>query len=482
VPAGKVLTISEVFSDPQIAAQEMAIEVDHPGHGPTPGIKDDDNHWNIKGHRDRIVHVREDELALFGKLYDQPGTPPLRARLPSAHSNRVVEVLRKFADQPRRLGDLKGQYMATEMWHETNAQKDGTIKRDTRFARHPGEWVLSGPHFFVGNPFYKTPRRVCTANGHYDVIDLTAIPDDYLPRTNYVPACSPEEYLKRTPRVPWGEQKPVTEYYRVVFRRRIGQNSERTLAPAVISPLTAHVHPVLSTACSDPVLLALLAGLCCSITFDMYIKTTGRADLYESTLGLLPWFDFDSSTALRNALCLRALMLNCLTVHYAPLWSECWRPEFREVRWAKRDERLDNARFAALGPKWRRDSALRTDYERRQALVEIDVLVAKALGLTLEELKTIYRVQFPVLRQYEGDTWYDRRGRIVFTVSRGLTGVGFSRPEWEKIMDMKSGVVHRTVMDDTMPGGPKERVVEYEAPFDKCDRERDYEEAWETLG
>lgn len=33
VPAGKVLTVAEVFSDPQIAAQEMAIDVEHPGHG-----------------------------------------------------------------------------------------------------------------------------------------------------------------------------------------------------------------------------------------------------------------------------------------------------------------------------------------------------------------------------------------------------------------------------------------------------------------
>jgi crotonobetainyl-CoA:carnitine CoA-transferase CaiB-like acyl-CoA transferase len=33
VPAGKVLTISEVFSDPQIAAQDMAIDVEHPGRG-----------------------------------------------------------------------------------------------------------------------------------------------------------------------------------------------------------------------------------------------------------------------------------------------------------------------------------------------------------------------------------------------------------------------------------------------------------------
>lgn len=106
------------------------------------------------------------------------------------------------------------------------------------------------------------------------------------------------------------------------------------------------------------------------------------------------------------------------------------------------------------------------------------MLAAMELGLTLEELKTIYRVQFPVLRQYEGDTWYDRNGRIVFTCNKGLAGVGFSRPEWNEIKDIKFGTVERTIMDDTLPGGPCERTIVYKAPFDRCDREKDYETAW----
>ena len=103
-------------------------------------------------------------------------------------------------------------------------QKDGTIHRrtsgDNGFVTDASDWVLSGPHFFLANPFNKTPRRVCTANGHYDPIDLEAIPDDYLPRTNYHPMADRAEYLRRTPRVSWVEPgeagaKPVTEYFRL---------------------------------------------------------------------------------------------------------------------------------------------------------------------------------------------------------------------------------------------------------------------------
>ena len=109
-----------------------------------------------------------------------------------------------------------------------------------------------------------------------------------------------------------------------------------------------------------------------------------------------------------------------------------------------------------------------------------------ALGLTLEELITIYRVQFPVMRQYEKETFYDQTGRIVFTVSKGLPGVGFPRTGnakkgiigWEDIQHMSEGTVERTITDDTLPGGPRQRTITYQAPFDKCDRETDYRTAW----
>ena len=227
-----------------------------------------------------------------------------------------------------------------------------------------------------------------------------------------------------------------------------------------------------------------LAEVSLWLNCDFFIKTTGKFDVYESTLRLLPLPD------LSLEVCLRVLILNCLTTHYTELWQESYNPKFKQDTWTKNDPRLKNEFFKNLTPHWQRNVALRTDYERRQALVEIDVLAAMALGLTVDELITIYRVQFPVMRQYEKDTWYDQNGRIVFTVSKGLVGVGFPRKAkpkqgeplgWEDIKDMKTGTVERTIIDDTMPGGPIERTIIYEAPFTLCNREEDYQIAWKEF-
>jgi hypothetical protein len=113
--------------------------------------------------------------------------------------------------------------------------------------------------------------------------------------------------------------------------------------------------------------------------------------------------------------------------------------------------------------------------------VEIDVLTAMALGMTLDQLKTIYRIQFPVLQQYEADTWYDAGGRIVFTVNRSLTGVGLDRKTWEQVRGKKTGTVTRELDDDTLPNGPVHRIIAYEPPFDRCDREADYETVWKAF-
>jgi hypothetical protein len=491
----------------------------HDGGGVVPGIKDEGDGgrstWNTRGHRERLIPVGAHELALFAQLYDEAGTPSLQARLPALHARPLIRVLEKFAAQPRRLGDLKGEYFSTVMFDETYSQRDGTIRRETGFPADAGQWVLSGPHFFVGTPFYKTPRAVCTANSHYDCLDLTALPDDYLPRTNYVPDCSPAEYAERTPRVPWVEPQPeigppnpraiplpVTEYYRVIASRALSQSGERTLQGCLMPPWTAHIDGIFSITLKSPLTSLALATTWASIPMDFFVKSTGKSDFRGDLAKRLP---IPLGIEDNESLLVRGACLLALTTHYADLWQSVYRPDFRRQRWSSDSPLLDPDFFADLTPTWQRHCALRTDYARRQALLEIDVLVAQALGLSLDELLTLYRVQFPVMRQYEADTWYDQNGRIVFTPSKGLIGVGLPRTArradlnagiryglhtpnrqqpnialgWEDVRHLPAGsTVTKTYPDNTQPGGPIERTLTYHAPFVRPDREQDYRTAW----
>ena len=68
--------------------------LDHDGRGAVPGIKDEENDWNLSGHADRVVRVEPDALATFANLYDETGTPPGQARLPALHAGTLLTVLR----------------------------------------------------------------------------------------------------------------------------------------------------------------------------------------------------------------------------------------------------------------------------------------------------------------------------------------------------------------------------------------------------
>ena len=457
----------------------------HSGNGIAVGIKNDAGDWNTEGHSDRILTISEEDLSLLARLYDDEGTPHLEARLPALHTRQLLTVLEKFAHYPRRLSALLGEYLSIEMWHETNAQNDGTIRRDTQFPKEPAQLVISGPHLHVGKPIHQTPRETCNTNRSYDLVDLLTIPDNYLPRTNYVPNCAPEEYRLRTPAVPWLAQsgnnneipptEKVTDYFRWVARKMLSQSGERTLMPCIAPKAAGHIDGCFSVTFRETRDLIAFSGLTQSVPMDFWLKTTGKSNLRHDLVSAFPL------PRLQRSLAIRTLALNSLTSHYSELWRECWDDAFRDEQWLSDDPRLDPDFWRNLTPGWTRHCALRTDFSRRWALVELDVLVARELDLTLEELQTIYRVQFPVLRQNEADTWYDQRGRIVFTVSKGLPGVGFTRPEWNAIKDMKSGSVNRSVLDTTLPTGPLERVIEYTAPFTLQNRETDYATVWGRL-
>lgn len=476
-------TIANLF-DPHTVDASFA----HDGYGRIPGIKDYNNKWNLAGHKARLVHIKKEDLEVYATLYDDPETPILHAKLPNFHCAPLAEAVRILAQVQMRIYDFKSRYFATLMWNETEAPKRGIIREETRFTESLTEWIASGPHFFVGNPLYKTPDRISTEKAHYTRLDLSTLPIDYLPRTKYLPNC--EDYLAQIPLTSWGTS--VTSTYRIGMRRMFGAAGERSLIAAILPPQVGHIHGVSSLAFrGNNDLLQITQGLFTTV-LDFLAKISGKTNMVEQLWGRFPVVPLNPLAATR------ILGLTCLTQDYADLWNDPDIPR-SNLGWSRQDQRLDNAYFENLTTPWNWSSPLRTDYTRWQAQIELDVLFAQACGLTLEQLCTIYQMHFPVLQNYEKNTWYDKNGRIIFSDKSGEGILPSKRKAkethysiqtstddrngialgWEDVKNLREGQVSYTFMDDTLPGGPTEKTITCHAPFDRCNREEAYAEAWE---
>lgn len=412
----------------------------HDGTGPVPGLKDDDDKWDIRPHADRLIHVDEDILATWALLVDDPKTPATRARMLRPVTRTSQTSLERISSAPRFASI---PYKWSRGWQESIDREAGIFEARSDVPTDDSV-ILQGPHFTVANPFAQQPNPTMRSNRDYSKIDLEVLPDKFTPRTNYQRATSQRDFRAAFPH--W-EGRSSNDFWRIFWRRMTVSGNERSLFAALYPPGPTHIEVVYS-ATMNHFDLAISSGLWASLPLDFLVKVSGVSKIQSDIIDRFP---HPRTHPLVSELILRALRLNCLTVNYAPLWSELYDETWRLDRWTT--SAMPTPEIGEVEKSWTMTTPLRRDQERRQALVEIDALAAVMLGITAEELCAIYRTQFGVLRKYERVMQFDANGRQV----------------------------PREVLKEYEKHGSRADLGRYELPFSPVDREKEMTAAHEQF-
>src|SRR5699024_6878148 len=321
----------------------------------------------------------------------------------------------------------------------------------------PDSWmdvILQGPYFHVGNPFAAERNETMSSNLDYSALDLEVLPASAIPATEYKPlyatmttadgeavadtsvydaAYGTWRYQVEREGRTVTEETPVRDHYRVMWRTMAASTGERTLVPAVFPPGAAHVDLVCSFGFPQAGARGLVAALGSMATLlsDYFIRSTTGKHIRSPEARRIPLAPLEHPLA--PMLALRTLRLNALTTAYADLWRDAYDPSFTSDAWTGGLDRPNRPVLGDVGPEWSMASPLRIDEDRRQALVEIDAIMAIVTGISIDDLVTIYRTQFGVLNDYdrgEGKKAYifDANGRqIPSTVRTAWNKAG--RPE-----------------------------------------------------
>ncbi|MEL7992123.1 hypothetical protein CH313_23560 [Streptomyces sp. TSRI0384-2] len=438
----------------------------HNGSGETPGIKHKGT-WDIRPHAKRVVAVNQVTLAKWQKLAGEEDPPPVdETKLLFPVTESEGAAISALAKWPHRLGALGPRISAG--FHEKNDRMAGYFTWDSGPAESWNDVILQGPFFGIATPFAKRPIDGARTSLEVEVWSARDLTDDEVPRTNYrkPTSCTAEAYLGALAKRTWedvelrqelltegrvavqlsalasdeGEQsalldswssRPYSRFTRLVWRRQIASNTERSLFASLMPPGPAHVHMVHSMSLQTERETALVAGFWASLPLDYFLRATGRSDLQVGEAQTMP--APTPGHPLEPALLLRTLRLNCQSNAYARLWSKLHTPAWAEDSWVTGIWPLALQPLSAgLTPDWSSSTPLRSEFARRAALVEIDALVAVWLGISADELVAMYRARFPVLQQYEENMWFDAAGRRIAKAHQ-QHGYGQPKEAWKQL-------------------------------------------------
>ena len=437
----------------------------HDGSGEEPGLKDPDGNWDLRPHWNRIIHVDAGVLGTWHAVLESDDVPIRQTRMVYTVNTSTARVLGTLAQAPR-IGDLDLRF--SRGWDESIDRKKGYFTKGWGAPESWGDVILQGPHLHVAIPFYKSPNPTMKHNQDWSEVDLETLDSSAVPITAYKPASVGARYDGAYDRWTIKDEHgvevsvPARDYYRLAWRAMAANTGERTLIPAVIPPGPGHINGVfcigLPKVRSER--LVGVSGFAASLINDFAVRVAPKSGIYQGVLERLPFVDTPLSPEIRT----RALRLNAVSDAYAGLWANTYTTAFHEDSWTGGLHYPGRPALGDVGPEWTAEAPLRRAVDRRQALVEIDALVALSLGVSADELCTIYRTQFPVLYGYDRrDYVYDANGRLV-------------PHEVLKIWRTKGDRISEEERTATHPGSGIDYT--YELPFRTLDREADMRTAY----
>ncbi|WP_055711909.1 hypothetical protein [Streptomyces torulosus] len=433
-----------------LAPEVVTRSISHDGAGEIPGIKKD-RRWDLRPHRARLISVNHSLLSDWGNLSREEGNQNTTAPLlypVSTDENGAISALSKVETHLASLSPFLARG-----FDESRAKAAGLIRWNTSKTENFSQVVLQGPHIGIATPFQKQPNIPCRNKNDWTPWNLITLPEKISPASNFQRTEAGSRYSSLEE---WNGASS-TSFFRLAWRRMIPPSNERSLFAAIIPPGPAHVYGVQSMALANDRMTALIAGFWASLPLDYLLRITGRSDLTPATAKQMP--APDPMHPLAPALLLRTLRLNALTAHYAPLWQELFHPTWPGYEnWANPNWPNLNPLAAHLQSAWNYDTPLRTEYERRAALVELDALTSVWLGITSDQLVAIYKSRYPVLSDYESEMYFDAKGRKI-AANHNAYGYGQTKQDYIDLL-----AYLESPRSTPPPAG-------YTAPFYKADRE-----------
>lgn len=430
----------------------------HLGHGREPGIKDSEGSWDLSAHKSRVLHVDRDLLHSWRDTLESKETPVLETKMLYTVNQSSAQVLKKLS-RAERIGGLSPQFSAG--WHEKSDRVKGRFELKWGWPESWDDVILQGPHFHVGMPFYKQPNKSMSNNRDWSTIDLEQLSPDAVPVTSYKPIRDGSYNSQYTRWKCGGKMISARDCYRIAWRTMAANTGERTLIPTIIPPGAAHVNAVTSLSLGDLKTLVTVSGTLSSLISDFVVRSAPSGSIYPSRALQFPIAS--GSEAAVNWLVLRTLRLNSVTNAYSVLWSSLWCEAHAFDSWTADRRPSLTVDLEDVGMHWTPATPLRLAADRRQALLEIDALVALMLGVTAEELCSIYRTQFPVLYGYDTKRdHYDTNGRLV---------PAEVLKKWQKLGDTASP-------EDLTATNAQGYTYTYAPPFVTLNREADMRAAY----